>query len=126
MDLDLNDQRSKKRASQSFRSLPFNSSFYASAQLKGLDAEMVFLNSLEFCKDGVTWFRNADDVETSFRWLIKVGVMRREVDGQGLTSRIRLTPLGRKIREQGIDLPVQKANSWERIIFWFERNWPLL
>ncbi len=30
-------------------------------------------------------------------WLIQVGVLRREVDGQGLTDSFRLTPLGRQI-----------------------------
>ena len=29
-------------------------------------------------------------------WLLKVGVLRREVDGQGLTDSFRLTPLGRQ------------------------------
>lgn len=33
----------------------------------------------------------ADDEVT---WLIEVGLLRREVDGQGLTDRVRLTPLG--------------------------------
>jgi hypothetical protein len=30
-------------------------------------------------------------------WLINVGLLRREVDGQGLTDSFRLTPLGRQI-----------------------------
>lgn len=31
------------------------------------------------------------------RWLLRVGLVRREVDGQGLTDRVRLTPLGRQV-----------------------------
>ena len=30
-------------------------------------------------------------------WLLRVGLLRREVDGQGLTDRVRLTPLGRRV-----------------------------
>ncbi len=30
-------------------------------------------------------------------WLIQVGLLRREVDGQGLTDSFRLTPLGRQL-----------------------------
>ncbi len=30
-------------------------------------------------------------------WLIQVGILRREVDGQGLTDSFRLTPLGRQL-----------------------------
>ncbi|GAB1539007.1 hypothetical protein NUACC21_16720 [Scytonema sp. NUACC21] len=33
-------------------------------------------------------------------WLIQVGVLRREVDGQGITDSFRLTPLGRQLVEQ--------------------------
>ncbi|HEY9827662.1 MAG TPA: Npun_F0494 family protein [Stenomitos sp.] len=39
-------------------------------------------------------------VERSLLWLIQVGLLRREVDGQGLTDSFRLTPLGRLIVEQ--------------------------
>ncbi len=39
-------------------------------------------------------------VETSLLWLIEVGVLRREVDGQGLTDSFRLTPLGRQLLNQ--------------------------
>jgi hypothetical protein len=35
-------------------------------------------------------------------WLIQVGMLRREVDGQGLTDSFRLTPLG-----------VQVVRMWE-------------
>jgi hypothetical protein len=36
-------------------------------------------------------------VENELLWLIRVGVLRREVDGQGLTDSFRVTPLGRQI-----------------------------
>jgi hypothetical protein len=35
--------------------------------------------------------------ENQLMWLIKVGILRREVDGQGITDSFRLTPLGRLI-----------------------------
>lgn len=38
--------------------------------------------------------------ENELLWLIQVGVLRREVDGQGITDSFRLTPLGRVILEQ--------------------------
>ena len=36
--------------------------------------------------------------ETELLWLTTVGILRREVDGQGLTDSFRLTPLGRTDR----------------------------
>lgn len=38
--------------------------------------------------------------ENALVWLIQVGILRREVDGQGITDSFRLTPLGRQIVEQ--------------------------
>jgi hypothetical protein len=37
--------------------------------------------------------------ENALLWLITVGILRREVDGQGLTDCFRLTPLGRQLVE---------------------------
>ncbi|NJM00419.1 MAG: hypothetical protein HC818_02765 [Synechococcaceae cyanobacterium RM1_1_27] len=37
--------------------------------------------------------------EDELMWLIQVGVLRREVDGQGITDSYRLAPLGRQILE---------------------------
>ncbi|MEX0271353.1 Npun_F0494 family protein [Leptolyngbyaceae cyanobacterium UHCC 1019] len=36
-------------------------------------------------------------VESELLWLIQVGLLRREVDGQGLTDSFRVTPLGRSL-----------------------------
>lgn len=36
-------------------------------------------------------------VEAELTWLIEVGLLRREVDGQGITDSFRLTPLGKQI-----------------------------
>jgi hypothetical protein len=38
-------------------------------------------------------------------WLIQVGILRREVDGQGITDSFRLTPLGRQLVEQSLAKP---------------------
>lgn len=41
--------------------------------------------------------------ERELMWLASVGILRREVDGQGLTDSFRLTPLGRQIVEKWQD-----------------------
>lgn len=38
--------------------------------------------------------------ENALGWLIQVGILRREVDGQGITDSFRLTPLGSQLIEQ--------------------------
>ena len=68
------------------------------------------------------WFKHSKEVEKTFLWLIKVGILRREVDGQGLTSKIRLTPLGRKLLEESPDLPAQEVTMFEHLHYWIKRN----
>jgi hypothetical protein len=59
-------------------------------------------------------------VETATAWLIQVGMLRKEVDGQGLTDSFRLTPLGLELIEKyedagGILPPVNlidRINNW--------------
>lgn len=41
--------------------------------------------------------------EAELVWLIDVGLLRREVDGQGITDSFRLTPLGKQIIAIGED-----------------------
>jgi hypothetical protein len=43
-------------------------------------------------------------VEGHLLWLIQVGLLRREVDGQGITDSFRLTPIGRQLVEQWREL----------------------
>lgn len=42
-------------------------------------------------------------------WLIQVGILRREVDGQGITDSFRLTPLGSQLIEQYADVDWQPS-----------------
>jgi hypothetical protein len=69
--------------------------------------------------------------ENELLWLISVGILRREVDGQGLTDSFRLTPLGRQLLEdwlaQGrpdwranlLEYLRNAANRWLKLPSWF-------
>lgn len=68
--------------------------------------------------------------ENELLWLIQVGLLRREVDGQGLTDSFRLTPLGHQMVEKwqnlGKSLPVPSLGDrlynalsrWVRLPSW--------
>ncbi|NET35694.1 MAG: hypothetical protein F6K19_27325 [Cyanothece sp. SIO1E1] len=70
--------------------------------------------------------------ESELLWLIQVGVLRREVDGQGLTDSFRLTPLGRQLldrwqtRGSGLPKPspldhiYNALNRWLRLPGWLQ------
>ncbi|GAB4526042.1 MAG: hypothetical protein Tsb0014_05990 [Pleurocapsa sp.] len=74
-------------------------------------------------------FLREAQAEDCLVWLIKVGLLRREVDGQGLTDSFRLTPLGRHIiaqwEQQGDSLPT--PSLFDRISNWLNRwlQWSL-
>ena len=54
-------------------------------------------------------------VESELSWLIKVGLLRREVDGQGITDSFRLTPLGKQVVQEWTNLgDLPKPTWWER------------
>ena len=60
--------------------------------------------------------------ENYLLWLIQTGVLRREVDGQGITDSFRLTPLGRHLVEKyshhgkfpQVGLLNRFYNAWQR------------
>lgn len=52
-------------------------------------------------------------VESELLWLIQVGLLRREVDGQGLTDSFRVTPLGRQLVDKWQSRePAEYAPGW--------------
>jgi hypothetical protein len=60
--------------------------------------------------------------ESYLVWLINVGLLRREVDGQGLTDSFRLTPLGRQIIAQWENIgKIPGPRKRDRIYNWLNR-----
>jgi hypothetical protein len=112
-----------ERSINSLSCLPFKKAFY---QL--IDEQAI--NSEELCQRE-DWRRlvfvpfGKERAEEHFIWLIKLGVSRREVDGQGLTNRIRLTPMGRNIITNIRD-EVPRAGIRKRIAENFRRHLKIL
>ena len=118
--MDIIDKRIINRTRRAIRDLPLNATFYQDVKQSGLEARKVFALKSKYLASESIWFKSSENIESAFRWLISIGVLRREVDGQGLTAKVRLTPLGRQILEIYPGLPSQKALIVERI-----RNWVL-
>jgi len=61
--------------------------------------------------------------DNALSWLIQVGVLRREVDGQGITNSFRLTPLGHQLIEQFPEknwrTPTWSERLADALIRWF-------
>ncbi len=120
--MDLIDKHIIKRSRSAIRCLPLTSVFYKDIQESGLTAEKVFQMKERYISTFIFQIRNDKEIENYFLWLIKIGVLRREVDGQGLTSKVRLTPLGRIILENNPNLPNKKPSILELVKNWIFRH----
>jgi DNA-binding transcriptional ArsR family regulator len=63
-------------------------------------------------------------VEDELMWLFRVGLVRREVDGQGITDRFRLTPLGQRVVQELEAGPLQPLGLGDQLNNWFTRLLP--
>jgi hypothetical protein len=91
--------RTVKRADRAVRCSPFQLHFFQTIRETSVFLSAIASNS--GVESGYTRSPVSELVaENSLLWLIKVGVLRREVDGQGITDSFRLTPLGRQLVEK--------------------------
>ena len=110
-----------QRASTSMRCLPFRRAFYEELAERAI-------SSSELCRRE-DWQQlvfapfGPERAEGHFIWMIRLGILRREVDGQGLTERVRLTPLGRQVLERWPG-EIPRAGLRERIQENFRRHRP--
>jgi hypothetical protein len=88
-----------ERAERALVCSPFNLCLFEAMRDASVSLSKITNNS--GVKDGYTK-RPMSELATdnALGWLIQVGVLRREVDGQGITDSFRLTPLGRNLVEQ--------------------------
>jgi len=83
------------RAESSMMCLPFRKTFYEEIDTNAISGEE--LSQREDLSRLVFVPFSSKRAEKYFAWMIRLGILRREVDGQGLTNRVRLTRMGRRI-----------------------------
>lgn len=82
-----------QRAEIALRCAPFTVKLLSDMAKQGVNLRTIASN--EGLKNQyLTRSSNLIITENSLLWLIQVGVLRREVDGQGITDSFRLTPMG--------------------------------
>ncbi|MFN5963933.1 MAG: Npun_F0494 family protein [Pseudanabaena sp.] len=82
-----------QRAEIALRCAPFTMKLFADMASQGVNLRAIAGN--EGLKNQyLTRASNLIITENALLWLIQVGVLRREVDGQGITDSFRLTPMG--------------------------------
>ncbi|MFB2894907.1 Npun_F0494 family protein [Aerosakkonemataceae cyanobacterium BLCC-F50] len=116
-------QKTIERAERSLRVSPFRLLLFTTMRSRSVDfQEIVGVNGN---KNQFTKRQLSELIaDNSLLWLIQVGVLRREVDGQGITNSFRLTPMGHeiiaKLSTQGDEIP---PASWRDRIYNFFTRW---
>lgn len=88
-----------ERAKLALRCSPFRLSLFSTMRDQSVQLNAIVLESgfeKGYTKSQLTELA----CENNLLWLIQVGLLRREVDGQGITDSFRLTPLGRQLVEK--------------------------
>ena len=112
----LIDQKIIRRAKEGIRNCPFNFFLFQSLKKESISAQNVFENKSKYMNPEFMFVSSSLLIENEFLKLIRIGVLRREVDGQGLTSKVRITPIGRKVLENSSDLFTKKKSRIEKLI----------
>ena len=111
----LIDQKIFTRAKKGIRSCPFNLFLFQSLLEGSLSAQNVFTKKSKYLSSEYMFINSSLFIENEFLKLIKIGVLRREVDGQGLTSKVRITPIGRQVIESYPDLFNKKPSFLKKL-----------
>lgn len=91
--------RTLKRAERAIRCLPFQLPLLAAMRSQSVSLQAIAgQKGVEhhYTKRPLSELA----IDSGLMWLIQVGILRREVDGQGITDSFRLTPLGRHLVEK--------------------------
>tara|TARA_Y100001968_G_scaffold252534_1_gene238012 strand:+ start:16 stop:390 length:375 start_codon:yes stop_codon:yes gene_type:complete len=112
----LIDQKIFKRAKKGIKNSPFNLILFQTLLKGSLSAQNVFMNKSKYLDQEFMFIKSSLFIENEFLKLIKIGVFRREVDGQGLTSKVRITPIGRQVLENSSELFNQRNSLIKKLI----------
>ena len=88
-----------QRAEIALRCAPFTVKLFADMAMQGVNLRAIA--GTEGLQNGyLSYINTLIVVENALLWLIQVGILRREVDGQGITDSFRLTPMGHLLLEK--------------------------
>ncbi|MGE5655900.1 MAG: Npun_F0494 family protein [Actinomycetota bacterium] len=120
--------RTAERAERALRCSPFRLNLFSAMRSQSIELKAIASSS--GVENGYASSPVAElAAENYLLWLIQVGVLRREVDGQGITDSFRLTPLGRQLVEKweqqggclpppsGSDRLTNQIGRWFRLPF---------
>ena len=108
-----------QRAEIALRCAPFTVKLFADMASQGVNLRAI-AGGDGLKNEYLTSSTNLILTENSLLWLIQVGILRREVDGQGITDSFRLTPMGHFLLDKFKSQPrFETASPCDRVQnFW--------
>jgi len=114
--------RTYQRARRACRCSPFRRSLFVAMRAGGVP--LLHIAGKQGVERGYTQQSLPELVaESHLLWLIEVGLLRREVDGQGITDSFRLTPLGRHLLDEEPEEPAAVAPALPERLGNFACRW---
>ncbi|WP_034937371.1 Npun_F0494 family protein [Gloeocapsa sp. PCC 73106] len=113
--------KTRKRATLAVICSPFKLNLFVT--MAKISLPLPQIAGSQSVEKGYTYKPNPEPkVEQELMWLIKVGILRREVDGQGITDSFRLTPLGRQVIAQwGVNSELPRATWKDHLVNLYSR-----
>ncbi|TAE53592.1 MAG: hypothetical protein EAZ76_14660 [Nostocales cyanobacterium] len=107
-------QKTLERAERSLICSPFHLSLFTAMQTQSVSLGAI-ATERGFQKGYTKRPLSELACDNALVWLIDVGILRREVDGQGITDGFRLTPLGNQLVEKFLDTSWPSASLGDRV-----------
>ena len=114
-------EKTIQRASRALSCSPFQLSLFVAMRNQSVPLPTIADNkgiTNNYTKSAIA----ENEAESYLIWLINVGLLRREVDGQGLTDSFRLTPLGRTIiADWELLRAIPQPSVTDKLVNWLNR-----
>ena len=105
----LIDQKIFRKAQKGIKNCPLNLFIFLCLQKVSLNAQNIFEHKSQYLNQEFMSINSSLFIEDKFLKLINKGFLRREVDGQELTSEVLIKPIERLIIGKCTDLFTKKA-----------------
>ena len=110
------DQKIFRRAKKGIRNFTFNIFLFQSLMEESISTQNIFINKSKYLNQEFMFINITSFIEKEFLKLIKIVILRKEIDSQGLTSKVRIAPRGRQVLESHSELFLKKQRLIDKLV----------
>ena len=109
-------QKIFRRAKIDIRNCPFNFLLFQTLHEGSLSAQNIFQNKSKYLNQELMFINRSSFIKNKVLKLMKIVELKREVDGQGLTSKVSFKPIGRQVTESLTELFRTRISVMKKLI----------